>query len=586
MLRTKKVYRPVKYHVPKKRKEYKKASLFGKDDDFNLIKVKFRWSLPNLNQIKVIVGRLFYEKEKYWTIPLTIDNYELLKGYDYAFTNKLSKWYDKETGGYKVHTPTLSIPGLNGKLREYQEEGVRFIDKMKGRALIADEMGLGKTIQVIAWMQLHFSVRPAVIICPASLKLNWKEEVKKWMSNSTVQVINGTKSSIQLSNDIIIINYDILAYWVTALKAISPKIVVMDEIHYIKNPKTKRTKAIKKITKGIDYIIGLSGTPIENRPVEIYTSVNLINPTIFKDGWSFKHKYCGARHTGFGWDFSGHSEEEELHEILTQRVMIRRKKKDVLKELPDKVYSRVTIPISNAKEYATAEYEFVWYLQNTFEKEILGGSISHAIESNLVHINENTLHELKQEVASKANPLSHLSLLKVLSITGKLSNSILWIENFLTSGEKLVIFAEHIFVIDELMTHFGNIAVSVKGSTSSKQRHLNVKAFQEREGVKLFIGNKAASVGFTLTAASNVVHLEFPDTPGDLNQRTDRCHRIGQKNAVNVYYLLGAGTIDKKILRLLREKQIIIDSILDGEKINTDFEVTKELINSFRKLKK
>ena len=437
-----------------------------------------------------------------------------------------------------------------------RKEGVAFIEKRDGRALIADEMGLGKTIQAAAWLQLHPEKRPAIILCPASLKLNWAKEIRETLSTKDkVQILQGTKP-YPITGSIIIINYDILNSWVETLQAINPQVLIIDEMHYVKNSSAIRTKATKKLAKGIPHIIALTGTPIVNRPVEGFNIFQILDKNLFPNFWTYVHRYCGARHNGFGWDFSGATNKEELHRILTSTIMIRRRKSDVLKDLPEKLYSFVPMELDNKKEYSTAELEFIEYLRGVKGKEAA-------------------------EKAKKAEHLVKIEALKQLAVKGKMKQAINWIKDFIEDGSKLVVFAVHKEVIDQLMKEFKEIAVKIDGSTPIPERHKAVEAFQSDPNIKLFIGNiQAAGVGLTLTATSIVAFLELPWTPGELVQAEDRCHRIGQKNAVNIYYLLAENTVEYKLAKLLDRKKEVLSAVIDGKVVDEKSLIT-ELIESY-----
>jgi SWI/SNF-related matrix-associated actin-dependent regulator 1 of chromatin subfamily A len=530
------------------------------------IKLQCPYSTECISEIKAIPGRQWKKESKYWLIPLTLDNCITIAKIGYYFDQELNDWAEQAYSLLK--TPKIDNSLLNGELYQYQKEGVSLIEKFEGRCLLADDMGLGKTLQAIAWSLSHPELKPVVIVTPASLKYNWELEITKWAINKqTIQVLEGTDSSGELTADYLIINYDILQYWGVALRAVNPKLIIFDEIHYIKNSKALRTKACFYLKKGTDKVIGISGTPIESKPIEIYNILKIIKPELFPNAWAFRQRYCDPKHNGFGWTFKGASNAPELHSILMSNLMIRRIKQDVLKHLPDKVYSFVPLPIDNKKEYKEAEDDFKEYLMNSVEIEVrklINAYFKEDFEG-VVEIHDHKLERLKEEKAKKASPLTQIEVLKQLAANGKLKAAIEWIENFLESGEKLVVFCEHIAIMNAFMTHFGKIAVKIDGSTPLKKRSLIVKEFQENKKIKLFIGNKAAETGFTLTAASNVVIYEFPWNPGALAQRIDRLHRIGQKYVVNVYYLLARETIDIKISKLLDEKMGMITHVIDGK---------------------
>jgi SNF2 family DNA or RNA helicase len=370
-------------------------------------------------------------------------------------------------------------------------------------------------------------------------------------------VVFGTKIE-PLWGDIIIINYDILHKgWLEPIKKLKPKVLIADECHAIKNSKALRTKAVLKLAKGIPHVLALTGTPIVNRPVEGFNIINMVDGSLFPNWWTYVHTYCDAHHNGFGWDFSGATNTEELNQKL-QAIMIRHKKADVLKDLPDKLYSYMPLEIDNGKEYRKAENNFIQYLTETKGKDAA-------------------------KKASNAEHLAQIEALKQLATKGKMKQAIEWISNFLeANGHKLVVFATHKEAINILMKEFDGIAVKVDGSVTADKRDQAVKAFQTDPKVKLFVGNiKAAGTGLTLTAASSVAFLELPWTPGDLVQAEDRCHRIGQKDTVNVYYLLANGTIEHRIAKMLDSKRKVIEAVIDGKEVD-ESSLLSELIKSYK----
>jgi SWI/SNF-related matrix-associated actin-dependent regulator 1 of chromatin subfamily A len=316
-----------------------------------------------------------------------------------------------------------------------------------------------------------------------------------------------------------------------------------------------------KLAKGIPKVITMSGTPFKNKPAEIFNAISITDPSIFPSKRNFLFQYCSPYHNGFGWDFSGHSNDNELHQRLMSTVLIRRLKKDVMKELPDKSYSFIPMELSNEKEYRGAEKDFIAFVMNQKGMEA-------AIR------------------ASNAESLAKIEALKQLAVKGKTEKAISWISDFLETEEKLVVFATHKSVIEDLMTEFGEVAVKIDGSVSMKERQKAVDDFQNNPKVRLFVGNiQAAGVGITLTAASNVAFLELPWSPSDLSQAEDRCHRMGQKDAVGVYYLLAVGTIEEKIAKLLDNKRKVVDAILDGRSTEQE-SLLMEIMKEYTEIKK
>ncbi len=412
------------------------------------------------------------------------------------------------------------------------------------------------TAQSLAYLQLHPELRPAIVVCPASLKLNWAKEANMWMTKPKIQILSGENPSVPLVGEIIIINYDVLPFWANALSKIKAKVLITDECHYYKNNAANRTKAVKKLGKSIPHVIALSGTPIINRPVEMFNALKFIDNMLFTNFWEYAQTYCNARHNGFGWDFSGSSNTEELHQKLTSSIMIRRKKADVLKDLPDKMYSFVPMELDNERDYRRAENDFIGYIKDT-----KGAAAASK--------------------ASNAEILAQIETLKQLAVKGSLKQAIEWIENFIETDGKLVVFAVHKFVIDALMEAFPGIAVKIDGSISNENRQKSVEEFQNNDKIRLFFGNiQAAGVGITLTAASKVAILEFPWSPGALDQAIDRVHRIGQKDSVTAYYLVAPGTIVEKIAYMLDSKRKVLDAVLDG-KVTEEDSLLSEIMNEY-----
>ncbi len=545
------------------------------------IKIMFPFNWDVMTQVKTLSGRRFHDEgagNRYWTCPLSIDSVNALKDWGFELDQKLEDFLAKAL----VHVDDVSgidVPGLKMSLFPFQKQGVAFIEAKNGRALIASEMGLGKTAQALAWLQLHPEKRPAVVVVPASLKLNWAKEAKMWMQNPNVQVLHGTKPNVPIIGDILVINYDILPNeyetyrdetgkkkkreiprtgWVDYLIDTKPQVIITDEVHYIKEGSTNRTKATLKLAKYAPHVIGLSGTPIVNRPVEGINAIRMIDPTVIGNPWDFKMKYCGAYHNGFGWDFNGATNTDELHHRLTHTIMLRHKKADVLTDLPDKIRSFLPMELDNTREYDKAENDFVEWVRG-----VKGDKAAERV--------------------SNAEQLAKIEALKQLAVKGKLKQAISWIRDFIDTDGKLVVFAVHKFVIDALMKEFGGLAVKVDGSVTGQARQDAVDRFQEDDSCRLFIGNvKAAGVGLTLTAASNVAFLELPWAPGDVSQAEDRCHRIGQKDSVSIYYLLAAGSIEEQIAKLLDKKRKILDKVLDGEETDAG-SLLGELMDSYSK---
>jgi len=515
-------------------------SLASNEDGEKVMMINFRYDLDLIFAVRKLPGRLYHPKLSCWSAPIYKDTVEILTRLGFTMDEKLERFVHKLEEQEKEVAPDLEIKGLKGTLYPFQKKGVAFIESRHGRALIADEMGLGKTIQALAWLQLHPKYRPAVVIAPSIAKLHWARKAEEWMTNPNTEVLSGERPWIP-SGDIIIINYDVLPKWIPVLLGIGMKVIITDECHYYKNNKALRTKAVKTLNKYSKYFIAISGTPIKNRPVEIFNAVNAISPGLLGPFWDFTKRYCDRKHTRFGWDYSGASNLHELFKILTDTIMIRRLKKDVLKDLPPKTFSFVPIEMDNEDEYRVAEADFIAYI-----KRFKGDAA--AIK------------------AARAKAFVRTEGLKQLAVKGKLNSIVQWITEFLESDQKLVVFAHHVFVIKLLMESFPGISVKIDGSTTDKQKQQAEDLFQHDKRIRLLFGNlQAAGQVITLTAASNVAIIELPWTPGDISQAVDRCHRISQKYRVMVYYLLAVDTIEEKIAKLLDRKRMVLDAVLDGQ---------------------
>ena len=456
-------------------------------------------------------------------------------------------------------------------LRKFQKIGIRKIEHLNGRALLADEMGLGKTLQVITWMQSHPEITHILVVCPSSLKWNWVEEIKKWTGSiNDWEVLTG-QTPYTPTKSKLIINYDILPHWRTSLL---PELLIMDECHYVKTYQSQRAKACRALAKKARYVVGMTGTPLENNPVDIYNSVSMIKPGIFANKQAFQFRYCNPKHNGFGWVFKGCSNDKELHLILKKHVMIRRLKSEVLSELPEKHQIDLLLEIHNRKEYQKAENQFFEYLKEkidlTHEKN-LQKILENLPAGITAQLNKSEIEQEKQERIERAERggiRAQWIELRQLAAKGKMLAVVEWIENFLTSnpGEKLVVFGIHKEVLNILYEKFAKIAVRIDGSVPVKSRHHLVNQFQTNAKIRLFLGNiEAAGVGLTLTRACTLLLVEHHWNPAKTNQAIDRVHRITQTRQVTIYRAIAVNTIEHLILKTQDVKKGFSDKIVDGK---------------------
>lgn len=540
-----------------------------------------------------------------FNVPFGEDTIDFLTENQFEFNGAFNKMQELEKA---KRNPIKKIPKYKKrKLKpyDYQLEGVNFIEYHNGRALIADVMGLGKTIQALAWIQYRKDLKSILIVCPASLKINWKEEFEKWVTRDYyIEILEGT-TPYEIKGDVVIANYDILHSWVIDLKLTNFDVCIADELHYVKSTKSLRTKAFKEIVMMIPNVIGLTGTPIENDPIEIFYLVNLINKNVFPNYIKFIERYYAAKqvdqdirggklmketqpdgtvkeiwkhNTRKVWKRGKAQNQKELHRILKNHVMIRRTFQDVNLQLPDKIYSNIHLSIDNADAYYKAEEDFIEYVKEKFDKRLLDNLSEFEDEEQL------KLAKIeKLDAISRAPALAMLQELKLLAAKGKIKQVIDWIHDFLDTDEKLIVFAINKIIVKKLMDAFPD-AVKIDGSTSSVKRNEAVKSFQNDSNVKLFIGNiKAAGIGLTLTAASKVAIVQFPWNPGEMLQAEGRSLRIGQTKKVTVYKFIAKDTIEDRIIKLLNFKQNEIDQIIDGKDVKYKQDLVKLLIKSYQK---
>lgn len=435
----------------------------------------------------------------------------------------------------------------------YQNAGYNFMKNAEFRAILADDMGLGKTIQAILVMIAVREEGPILVSCPASVKLNWKREVEKWIPGVKVEVLNGRESQplTRGSVDVYVINHDILGYgngeqdgkkkkivgWFEEFVKMGLSLAVFDEGHKIGNEKTIRGRAAREIAKVTNRTLILTGTPVQNRPRELFPLLNLVDAKSWPNFFAFAKRYCGAVHNGFGWDFSGSSNLDELHERIKPWVL-RRTKLQVLKELPGKRRVDVILEMGSKERAAYDNAVTRW------EKRIVNGQMG------------------------KGDHLVMMGELKQLAAQAKLAGSISWILDFVENGEKLIVFAVHKKVIqsvEEALTKAKVKFVTITGETSGKNRQAAVDAFQNDPSVQVFIGNiQAAGEGITLTAATDEVFLEFGWKPGEHAQAEDRANRIGQDSLVTCWYMVAEKTIDERLFGIIDGKRKVVETIMEG----------------------
>lgn len=423
------------------------------------------------------------------------------------------------------------------------------IEKLAGskRFILADDMGLGKTTSTII-AALETGVKKILIICPASLKINWLREIENYTDRS-VYIAEGKNFSQE--HDFVIVNYDILKNFYdlkdkekSEIYKSNFGIIIIDEAHYLQNGQAQRTKLVNSFVKSVDKLWLLTGTPMTSRPMNYFNLLSLIESPVAHNWMAYVIRYCQGYQFKAGnrkvWNVTGASNLEELRD-RTSRQVLRRLKTEVL-DLPDKIISPVYLRLkSKLYEGLMGEY-YDWYENKTDESSSLTVQFSK-------------LMKVRQVIAEE-----------------KINDTIELVQNIIDQGKKVIIFTNFTNTLNKIADHFGKQAVRLDGSTSKSMRQHAVDQFQDNEKITVFVGNlKAAGVGLTLTAAEAVIMNDLSFVPSDHTQAEDRAYRYGQKSNVSVYYPIFENTIEGAIYDILIKKKNIFETVMGDNLDKADF---------------
>ena len=434
---------------------------------------------------------------------------------------------------------------------DHQKVAIEELLKNK-KYILADDMGLGKTTSTIV-AALETEAKRILIICPASLKINWQREIENYTDRPTY--ICGSKRYEDA--DFVIVNYDILKNFHDPKDRDKSRIlksnfdlVIIDEAHYIQNKTAQRTKLINDFVKGVDRLWLLTGTPMTSRPMNYFNLLELIESPVAANWMAYVIRYCNGYQFTVGnrkvWNVMGASNLEELRD-RTSRQVLRRLKTDVL-DLPDKIITPVYLRLKS-KEYEElmGEY-FQWYEKNPDE-------------SSSLTVQFTKLTKVRKVIAQE-----------------KINSTIELVENILEQDKKVIVFTNFTDSLNKIYEHFGKQAVYLDGSCSPAKRQHAVDEFQNNEKIKVFVGNlKAAGVGITLTAAEAVIMNDLSFVPSDHAQAEDRSYRYGQKSNVSVYYPIFENTIEGVIYDILNKKKNIFETVM-GDNVGRA-EIVEEIMN-------
>ena len=524
-----------------------------KGDNFEL---SFKYKPSIVDRIRQIPGRRFDGTRKVWIIP-TRSRVDLERMIYQIQQFENINWLSgnekrEEEAVYDIpELPELVIPhNLKIQPYPYQLKGIARGLELK-RFMNCDEPGLGKTLQSIATINIAGAF-PCLVICPSSLKINWMREWEKFTDKKAMILTDKVRDTWTFffqtgMHQVFIVNYESLKkYFVQRIKKSEGwtlrdvefrnsinlfKSVIIDESHRCKSASTQQAKFCKGICTGKEWIIELTGTPVVNRPKDLIPQLAILNRMEDFGGYKpFVNRYCSGQREA--------SNLKELNFNLWKYCMFRREKSLVLTDLPDKIRQVNTCEITNRKEYVDAERDLIMYLQKYKDAD-----------------------DEKIEKALRGEVMVRINILRQISARGKVRDVIEFVKDFRENGKKIILFCSLHEVVDQLKRYFPT-AVSVTGRDSQDVKQRAVDAFQNNPKTDIIICSiKAAGVGLTLTASSNVAFVEFPWTFADCCQCEDRAHRIGQKDSVTCYYFLGRRTIDEKVYRIIQEKKNIANAV-------------------------
>jgi SWI/SNF-related matrix-associated actin-dependent regulator 1 of chromatin subfamily A len=442
---------------------------------------------------------------------------------------------------------------------EHQKEAIQKLLENK-KFILADDMGLGKTTSTIIGA-LESGSKKILVICPATLKINWKREIENY---SDRPIFIAESKNFSTEHDFVIANYDIIKNFHDPKNKeesliINSKfdLVIVDEAHYIKNATAQRTKLINDLVKNTERLWLLTGTPMTSRPMDYFNLLSLVDSPVSKNWMAYAIRYCAGYQFKVGnrkvWNITGASNLEELRE-RTSGTILRRLKENVL-DLPDKIITPVYLKLkSKAYEDVMGEY-YDWYDKNPEESKSLTVQFSK-------------LTKVRQIIAEE-----------------KIQQTIEIAENIIEQGKKVIIFCNFTDSLNKIVEHFGKTAVKLDGSMSQHERQYSVDQFQENEKIKVFVGNiRAAGTGITLTAGEAAIFNDLSFLPSDHAQAEDRSYRYGQKNNVLVYYPIFENTIEGIIYDILNNKKQVIATVMGDNQNPAD--AAEEILKRINHLRK
>lgn len=461
------------------------------------------------------------------------------------------------------------------KPRSYQMDYLYYAVN-HGNHINGSSVGTGKSLCSVLYAEM-LDLFPCMVVCPASVKSGWLREWKETNPNRRVSIISTSSPPEDFEADVIVINYDILGKRVTkengktsleirldGMKKKSFSLVIADEIHFLKNRKSIRSKSFKKLIHKVPSVIGLTGTLIMNRPAELLNILMLIErikEIAPEDQYHhyFFERYCNMKETNFGMDISGASNIKELNRLLKECCYFQVSKRDALKELPPISENVVECEITNKRAYKKAKDDLLQFIEDKFKDEE------------------------KVEKAARAEFLVKLSTLKQLSLEGKEKFIKKWVEEWMEANEeeKLLVFASQSTILTKIAGEFKEGLLITGGTTTKKRDEILQKFFLQKESRVLFanIGCLGTGVDGLQKVCSNMAILELPPRPSDLVQVIGRLERSGQENPVTIQYLLSPETIDQDLWEMLKGKKDVTDMLNKGFQDDTSLMILQKYKN-------
>ncbi|WP_195579093.1 DEAD/DEAH box helicase [Bacteroides intestinalis] len=523
----------------------------------NYFELSFRYRPAIVDRVRQITGRHYDGNRKVWLVPvgqrIELEKmiYQIRQFENINWVNGFSPKKEEDIAYELPELPDLSMSHqLKIEPYPYQLKGIARGLELK-RFMNCDEPGLGKTLQSIATINLA-NAFPCLVICPSSLKINWQREWEKFTDKKAMVLTDKVRDTWTFfyetgMHQVFIVNYESLKkYFVQRIKKSVGwtlrdvefrnsiqlfKSVIIDESHRCKSSSTQQAKFCKGICSGKEWIIELTGTPVVNKPKDLVPQLSILNRIDDFGGYkNFVNRYCNGQNEA--------SNLKELNYMLWKNCMFRREKSLVLTDLPEKIRQVNTCEITNRKEYTDAERDLIMYLQK------------------YKNADDEKIHK-----AMLGEVMVRINILRQVSARGKIRDAVEFVKDFRENNQKIILFCSLHEVVDQLKFHFPT-AVSVTGRDSQDEKQRAVDKFQNDPDIDIIICSiKAAGVGLTLTASSNVAFIEFPWTYADCTQCEDRAHRIGQKNSVTCYYFLGRKTIDERVYNIIQSKKKIAKAV-------------------------